>query len=273
MAERNYAGNAWADPEYLRAVRKAADQEAVLATYAAPEIPFLVLLDGSRSMTLRFDGCRSRWSALTDCQISLLTRMRASEELAQSVRVTVIIFNTEDEVICENVLLADLNIPDLEQTLRQYRPHGITALGKAIVNAVGRIEARKDELRKAKRDYYQGILVASTDGVATNEKGRYSVQSMSQAVHLCRELIEKDKLTVLPVGIASAGASAEDFSVLNSLIGKSAEDGEGSPVFTNTQDLENYFRFIGHTLQALEEGEDVRDSVRRYLGYKPGTLQ
>lgn len=255
-------------PDYLSEVRRTAAREAAMATYAPPEIPEVFLLDGSGSMNYFFDGIRSRWDVLVDNTLYAIRRVRQNEDLAHAVSITIVIFNSQEEVICENVLAADVDLEKLEQQLRAYRPHGVTAMGKAIVNALARIDARKRTLQEAKRDYYQGIMVITSDGIPTNSEGKYSMESMSQAICEVDKRIAENKLTVLPVGLGDADSKPEDFAVLARLVSKDAEG--GIPVLMNAQDVRKYFRFIGQTVQAVSK--DMRDVARKTLGYTPGKL-
>lgn len=253
--------------EVTRALHEDIEQRRATAraeeTFLVPELPTALVLDFSGSMNNIYDvtnDVKSRRDVLIDNVILFCRRTKLSEQLAQSVHLTIIVFNTTIQTLIENEAVCDLDIDDLEQKLHSLRPTGVTALGKAIVETLNILSDRKQYLQQHCRPYLQPCVAVFTDGIPTNSNGYPSEQSMSQAYHAVDTWLSNDKLTVIPVGISSADADDSDFRVLSRLLSKDAD--HSIPVLRSAADIRRHFRFIGQTLQAIEKGVDV--DVRSY---------
>lgn len=260
--------------ESIQQIERQIHSEKEEDTFAGKELDLLSLLDRSSSMNEKVsmpDGTlKSKWEVVLDNMRALIQRLMASEELRENVHLTVMVFSTGSEVICEHVRVADIDIDELMGKLVNVHPRGVTALGKSIVKAVEVLDARKAWLREHKRQYWQPILSVLTDGRPTNEEGYYSEQTMSQAYHLIDMRLEERKLTVLPVGI---GEDEGEFKTIARLLKKTCKAGEEEqiPLLRTAADIRRYFRYIGATVNAVAHGEnvDINAYTRSLLNYKP----
>lgn len=257
----------------VETIMEKVEQEAAskaASTFASPELDIGIVIDESGSMNHSFDDMKSRWEAVIDNLVIFCLQMKRSEQLSQCVRITVMTFAADVEVICEHELVADLDMAALEKKLRARRPRGVTAMGKALLKMIEILDARKAKLKDLKLPYLMPMLSILSDGRPTNDTGVYSEQSMSQAYHEIDARLAADKITVLPVGIVGADADDAEFKVLSRLISK---DIDGSvPLLKSAKDIKRYFRYIGQTAQAIEKGEDMRSFVQEYLGFRSERL-
>lgn len=110
---------------------------------------------------------------------------------------------------------------------------GGTHIGKAMLKCLEILEARKDGYRKAGVEYYQPWVVLMTDGGATDK-------SHEVAAPKIRELVESNKLTVLPLAIGE-GADRDVLQLMSPRI----------PVLT-LKDLKfsEYFEWLSMSIQS-----------------------
>lgn len=110
-----------------------------------------------------------------------------SDEVAKySAEICIVVFgnNAYLEVDFENIE---------RQKLPTIRAGGSTPMGKAVEMALDLLEQRKREYSEVGVDYYQPWMVLMTDGKPTD--------NINSAVDKTIKLIEKQKLTIFPIGI------------------------------------------------------------------------
>lgn len=249
--------------------------EMMDATFSNEVLPVYLLLDQSGSMNALLKGetpekGATRFDALKQSVLDLVRQLKGNENIAYTARLTIGAFNDSIEVLCDNVLAADLDEARLEKRLNGVRPAGVTLLGRSIVQAVEHVNAQKERLALQGAGYYQPVVVVISDGHSTNQEGRISPQSMSQAYHLCDGLIDQGKLTVLPLGVGSA--EQDEFEMLDRLVEKQLDGGAKTPVLRSARDVRAHFRFLAQTISALPGAGDDAAQRRRAmekLGYVP----
>ena len=245
--------------------------EMMDVTFTNEVLPVYLLLDKSSSMNARLEGeDATRFDVLKQSVLDLVGLLKGNENTAYTARLTIGAFNDSIEVLCDNVQASDLDEDELKKRLNGVHPAGVTLLGRSILQAVEHVNALKESLAKKGTGYYQPVVVVVSDGEATNQDGAYSVQSMSQAFHLCDGLIDQGKLTVLPLGVGSA--EQDEFEMLDRLVKKQLDGGAKTPVLRNAQDVRLHFQFLAQTITALPgAGDDAaqrRDAMEK-LGYVP----
>ena len=166
-------------------------REQELVDNPTPRVPICLVLDTSGSM----EG-----APIDELNVGVKTFFDAilSDEVAQwSAEVSIVTFGDTAKQI--------LNFTSIQnQQLHTLDAIGETPMGKAVNLALDLLDRRKEEYKNLGVDYYQPWMVIMTDGQPTDD--------IESAVHRTRELIEKKKLTIFPIGI---GKDA-DMSVLES---------------------------------------------------------
>lgn len=164
-------------------------REKELVDNPTPRVPICLVLDTSGSM----EG-----APIDELNVGVKTFFDVilSDEVAQwSAEVSIVTFGDTAKQI--------LNFTSIQnQNLHNLTASGETPLGKAVNLALDLLDRRKEEYKNLGVDYYQPWMVIMTDGQPTDD--------IESAVHRTRELIEKKKLTIFPIGI---GKDA-DMSVL-----------------------------------------------------------
>jgi uncharacterized protein YegL len=79
------------------------------------------------------------------------------------------------------------------QVIPKIKANGTTPMGKAVEMALELLEQRKQEYSEVGVDYYQPWMVLMTDGKPTD--------NINKAVEKTVKLINKNKLTIFPIGI------------------------------------------------------------------------
>lgn len=118
-----------------------------------------------------------------------MEEVRSDEFAASSVELGIVAFGGSVRVVQEFGPLDKAAPPRLEAS-------GDTPMGRAVEEAVRRLESRKREFRDAGVSYYQPWLVLMTDGQPTD--------SWQRAAEQLRQLAESRKLIVFGIGIGSS---------------------------------------------------------------------
>lgn len=158
-----------------------------------PRVPVSLCLDCSGSMSgdpisELNDGVRVFYEALD------------SDEIAR--------YSAEISIVTFGPVRKETDFQTLDQNSRPPRlvASGNTPMGEAVKESLDSLEARKSEYQKNGVDYYQPWLVLMTDGSPCG--GSEAV--LNQQITRVRDMVERRKLTVFPIGI---GPNA-DMSVL-----------------------------------------------------------
>lgn len=228
----------------------------------SPRIPVCLCLDASASMerviggnyhetgqTTIMDG--QEWTLVTGetitCKDNLL---KALASFYKTVR--------EDEVACNAAEISIITFSDTAQLIRDFNtvtyqdaPKDITTgdmtnMGDALEMALKELEERKKEYRSTGVDYYQPWLVVMTDGQANGDQA-----VLEQAVQKINDMVNRNKLTVFPVGIDDAA----DMETLEKLSPKL------KPLKMNSLDFGKFFTWLSQSISATSNsmpGEDIK---------------
>lgn len=237
-------------------------------TFAPERILNLVLaIDRSGSMTISFEGKKTRFDAAC-ASVCELVRMLDKDELRDIVHLSLIVFDDEEEIILDQVPVAEIDVDRLAAKLSTIQPSGATGLGKAVLKAIELANGVKDQMKASGCSYFQPIVAVFSDGMPTRRDSsghvHFSEASMSQAYNACDKLIGTDKLTVLPFFIGKD--SSEGPRILARLCSaQAAKDGLKAPVVTSVQEMRKGFRYLGQTVIRVAEGADISETKRRMV--------
>lgn len=145
-----------------------------------PRVPICLVLDTSGSMEGNpidelNEGVKTFFDAIL------------SDDIAQwSAEISIVTFGDAVKQILNFASIQKQKCPTLGAG-------GETPMGEAVNLALDLLERRKEEYKSLGIDYYQPWMVLMTDGQPTDD--------IEPASNRTRELIEKRKLTIFPIGI------------------------------------------------------------------------
>jgi uncharacterized protein YegL len=181
-----------------------------LVNNPTPRVPICLCLDTSGSMgavtgectptgeTIYEDGKEwklvtggtSRISELQNGIITFYDAIKDDEMAVYSAEICIVEFNND-----ANCLIDFANI-ERQEELPELAAHGNTSMGEGVNLALDLLDKRKSEYKEKGVDYYQPWLVLMTDGESNG-----SSSELSRAIERTKEMVEKKKLTVFPIGI------------------------------------------------------------------------
>lgn len=183
-----------------------------LVNNPTPRVPICLCLDTSGSMgavegdcvrtgeTVYEDG--RTWNIVTGgtSRISELQKgveqfyaeIRDDEMALYSAEICIVTFDSKATCVM------DFANVERQTELPKLRAVGNTAMGEGVNLALDLLERRKQEYKEKGVDYYQPWLVLMTDGEPNGDSLELQ-RAMSRTV----ELVNKDKLTVFPIGVGN----------------------------------------------------------------------
>lgn len=156
-----------------------------LVNNPTPRVPICLCLDVSGSM-------RDEKIDELNRGVELFYQAIKDDEMAQfSAEICIVTFG--ESVKCE----ADFASVLLNGEPPRLYAYGLTPMGSGVNLALDLLEQRKQEYKDKGVDYFQPWLVIMTDGYPEGES--YSVTAQAQS--RTSELVNKNRLTVFPIGI------------------------------------------------------------------------
>ncbi len=145
-------------------------------------LPVCLVLDTSASMT---------GSPIKELQegVNIFFQELLGDEVAKySAEVAIVTFGGQVEMPVDFAAVTSQAVPSL-------KAGGMTPMGEAVEKALGLLDTRKDEYKRAGVDYYQPWLVLMTDGSPTD--------SIARARQLVDQLSKEKKLAVFAIGVGN----------------------------------------------------------------------
>jgi len=154
--------------------------EKDLVENPATRVPVCLVLDVSSSMTGEpinelNEGVKIFFEAVLEDEVA-----------KRSAEISIVTFGTVAKLMLDFSDVTKQKIPNLTA-------NGSTPMGEAVNLALDILEKRKRQYSDAGVDYYQPWMVLMTDGAPTD--------SIDGAIMRTCDLIEREKLTIFPVGI------------------------------------------------------------------------
>lgn len=154
-------------------------------------VPIVLCLDTSGSMSERNRNGARKIDELTNGIRMFYESVKADDLAAYAADVAIVTFADRAEIRQRFANVSGLiSAPAL-------KPQGVTAMGEGVNLALDLIEDRKEAYKSTGISYYQPWLVFMTDGYPY--KG--SQAELERAFMRCSSLVNKGRLTVIPVGI------------------------------------------------------------------------
>lgn len=152
-------------------------------------------------------GGTSRIEELRKGVEKFYTALKEDEIAVYSAEISIVTF--DDDARC----WMDFANIGRQEIILDFMPKGDTALGEGVNLAIDLLEIRKQEYKAKGVDYYQPWLVLMTDGEPNGDPNE-----LKRAINRTVEMVNKQKLTVFPIGIGDEC----NMSILNSFSPKRA---------------------------------------------------
>ena len=154
-------------------------------------VPIVLCLDTSGSMAERNRNGARKIDELMNGIRMFYESVKANDLAAYSADVAIVTFDNRAEVRQRFANVSGLmSVPVL-------KPQGVTAMGEGVNMALDLLEDRKQTYKSTGISYYQPWLVFMTDGYPYMG----SQAELERAFMRCSSLVNKGRLTVIPVGI------------------------------------------------------------------------
>jgi uncharacterized protein YegL len=189
----------------------------------------MLLLDTSGSMG------NGRIDRLNQGVASLIGALKEDELASKRVDLAVITFGSEV------TLVQDFSNPDAWEAPR-FEADGVTNMGEAIVQALDRLETRKQEYKDAGIAYYRPWLFLLTDGVPTD--------STELATQRLRTAQQKKQVKVFAVGVGDE----IDVAALQAITAS-------EPVKLNESRWTDMFQWLSQSVAAVSHSQEVSEQV------------
>lgn len=207
------------------------------------------LLDMSGSMNTTLDNGISRYSAAVNALIQWLKKMSDNETFLDNLCITIHGFNgLQQHTFIDSVILGDIDIPALEKQLCSAVCTSNTPLGESVLAVLERFDATKKQLHSVGTQFFQPIVALLSD----DESQGMNPAAVDEAAERVDALLEQKKLVMLPVGIGNPGTH---YPNLNRFLAKDTTNECG--VLSTTDDMQQYFRYLGMTVLAVEAGHEL----------------
>lgn len=214
-----------------------------------------ILLDMSASMILPLEDGTPRFKSIIPALTTWLRSMLAKDYYVDNLQITIKGFNARECItFMEEQFLSDENINLLEQQLGAVNCCSNTPLGEFICHSLDEIEDYKDRMKKTGIGRFQPIFCVITD------EDQLGLDDAGKAISAMDTLLSENKIVFIPVGIGKKDA---EFPILTRML-KCASNGEDSlmcKVISNSDDLVQYFRYVGQTVQC------VNNKIYRAMSY------
>lgn len=189
----------------------------------------MLLLDTSSSMS------NGRIDRLNEGVRTLLESLKEDELASKRVDLAIITFASDV------TLVQDFSNPDQWEAPR-FEANGVTNMGEAIVQALDRLESRKQEYKGNGIAYYRPWLFILTDGMPTD-----STELAAQRLRRAQDL---KQVKVFPVGIGDEIG----FDELKRIMG-------ATPVKLNESKWSEMFVWLSRSVTAVSHSQDTGEQV------------
>ena len=222
-------------------------------------LPVFFIYDGSGSMDELISGNRTKYECAMDSLCDIFESCQNQSHLNSMIRAKVSVCggNAPIDVLQTFTKLSDLDVA------RQIRgkwpaPRGCTPLGQSIMKSLDDLMALKGELSRNGDDYKQPLLCILTDGESTDDP-----DLMEKAKARVHDLLDKNKLTLITVGVSHDGA---DFPYLRALVGN-----HRNATFLQakeSRDIVEYVRLVGKTVAQLAKPVYITVPLQAFGGQR-----
>jgi len=201
------------------------------AAFINPEqrLACVLLLDTSSSMA------NGRIDKLNQGVSTLIQALKEDEVASKRVDLAVITFASEITLV-QDFSNADRWDPP------KFEANGVTNMGEAIVQALDRLEARKQEYKKNGVAYFRAWLFLITDGMPTD--------STDVAAQRLRSAEQKKQVKVFAVGVGDD----IDLETLEKIAG-------ATPLRLNEKRWDELFKWLSVSVTAVSNSNDTGEQV------------